>query len=143
MIQENSLVNRIPHTSLKNYMDYKIGALGATIMGGTIFFVNLSEGVAGASTAALKQGIYTFIFAGVVTRICEKFATSSRSRLLSYSLAVLIPASLTITATYGIHRLKGTPKPLNSTIPTAVSSLIGLPYWAYRSRKKLEERLSE
>jgi len=108
----------IDHAS--RYINYRMGIYGAIIMGVIVFMINFSatELWWPSTTAALKQGAYTFFFGGVIMKFCEYLAVRIKKRLIALLAAVIIPTSIALTLTFGIHNLKGTPKPLASTIPT-------------------------
>jgi len=122
-------------------MDYRMGVLGGAVMGTIVALINLPESAAGGLTAGSKQAVYTFTVGSMTTKMCEHLAVRVRKKSLAYLLAVAIPAGFTITASYGIHTLKGTPKPLQSTIPTMIAAPIGCLYWARRKRNALEEMM--
>lgn len=123
-----------------NYIDYKMGLVGAAIMGSTVFGINYYEtnDILGSTTAAMKQAGYTFFFGGSVMKLCKYLATSMKKEIRSLVAAVIIPSMITLSLTYGMHSLKGTPKPLESTIPTALvipaTVIVG-----YNERKKNEK----
>jgi len=131
------LVKRVYDAS-KDYVDYKMGGLGAGVMGGLVGAINYSEGVFYAATASLKQGAYTFFLGGATMKACENIATKVKNTALALSMAVIIPSSASSLATYGVHSLKGTQKPFESTIPTMVIGPIGCGYWAVKKRKEKE-----
>ena len=126
-----------PKESLK-YFDYKIGLAGGLVMGIMIFIINyrLAGDVTGSLTAALKQGVYTFLFGGTIMRLCEIIAIKLNPTFLSVFLAMLIPSIVSLVLTYGIHSLKGTPKPIESTIPTAIFVIPSTLIWGYLKRKR-------
>ena len=125
----------------RKFIDYKIGIAGAVVMGGIVFGINYSSahGLAGPLTAALKQGSYTFLLGGTFMKGCEYLATNIRKRTLAIMASAVIPSVLTLLLTYGMHTLKGTPKPLESTIPT----LIIIPatiIWGFNRRNREEQK---
>lgn len=122
------------------FIDYKMGLLGAGIMSGLVFGVNYHETqeLTGSSTAALKQAAYTFTVGGSIIKSCEYLATRIRDKSLAISSAIILPSALTLTLTYGVHSLKGTPEPEKSTIPTVVI-IPATAYWATRKRRQLYE----
>jgi len=68
------------------FIDYKMGFMGAGVLAGIVFGVNYhgTHDLAGASTAALKQGSYTFLFGGVIMRGCENLATRIKKKQLHW-----------------------------------------------------------
>lgn len=133
------LVRRIYDLGSK-YIDYKMGLVGAGIMGSIVFGINYHETqeLFGSITATLKQGTYTFLFGGAVIKGCEYLATKIHSRTKALVASVIIPSAISILLTYGMHNLKGTPKPEESTIPTIVTIIPATTFWGRRKRKQLE-----
>ncbi len=126
------------------YIDYKMGLIGAGVMGSIVFGINYydTNDLLGASTAALKQGGYTALFGGIMLRGCEYLAKTIQKQSLAMAAAVIIPSTCSIALTYGVHSMKGTLKPLTSTIPTAVTIFPSTAIWAYRKRKEtIDERI--
>ncbi len=120
------------------FIDYKMGFIGAGVMGTIVFFLNYEDAQAlpGASTAALKQAGYTFLFGGSIMKSCELLATKIKREVVALAAAVLIPSAVAIGLTFGVHSIKGTPKPLVSTIPTAVLVIPSTAVWGYRKQKQ-------
>lgn len=118
------------------FIDYKIGIAGAIVMGGIVFGINFfsTHEIGPSITAALKQGAYTFFLGGALMKSCEYLATSIEKRILAIVASVVIPSAVTLILTFTMHNLKGTPKPLESTLPT----LIIIPatvVWGIQKRK--------
>lgn len=128
------------------FMDYKMGIYGAIVMGSIVFAINFNNpsGLFGAFTASLKQAAYTFLLGGIFIKGCEYLATRVKDFFLAIILAVVIPSAVTIFLTYNVHRLKGTPKPIQSTIPTLII-IPATAVWGYKKRKQyiLENNLEE
>ncbi|MFC1723618.1 hypothetical protein ACFL0V_05750 [Nanoarchaeota archaeon] len=121
----------------RKYIDYKMGAISAGVMGAYVWLVNVDQGVLPASTAAMKQGAYSFLSGGVLLKICEYLATRIKKAALSYMLAIAVPSMMAVTATYGLHSLKGTPHPVRSTIPAMVLAPPSCAWWARRKRREV------
>jgi len=122
------------------FIDYKIGMAGAIFLGGVVFGINYftTHEITGSVTAALKQGSYTFLLGGIFMKGCENLATKIRRRTLAIVASVVIPSALTLALTYTMHNFKGTPKPLESTIPTMLI-IPATAVWGYRKRKYSEK----
>jgi hypothetical protein len=120
------------------YIDYRMAIGGGIVMGGIVFAVNYygTHQLSGAITASLKQGIYTFLFGGIIMKSCERLAISIRKRTIAILAAILIPSAVAIGLTFGLHNLKGTPRPVASTIPTALLVIPSTAAWAIRKRKQ-------
>lgn len=125
------------------YFDFKIGIAGAFVMGSFVFAINyfstylLFESL----TAALKQGAYTAILGGFFMKSCEYLAVSVKDYKTAILLAILIPSLVTLCLTYGMHLMKGTPKPLASTIPTLMI-IPATAVWAIRKRKTFNKEMA-
>ncbi len=124
---------------VSRYFDFKIGVAGALVMGFAVYCINYyaTYFIAESLTAALKQGVYTFLFGGFLMKSCEYIATHIRNTIWSIVLAISIPSILTLILTYSLHLMKGTPKPFESTFPTLVI-IPATAIWAIRNRKKYE-----
>lgn len=103
-----------------------------------VFFINVDHGIVPGLIAASKQGLYTFLAGGIMMRICENIASYFSNNVVALLLAVLIPSIIAVSLTYLVHSLKGTPEPLNSTIPTMILGPMGFLWWAVRKRKQLK-----
>ncbi len=117
--------------------DYKIGLAGGSVMAIVVFIINYraTGEITGALTAAAKQGIYTFFFGGFIMRICEFFATRIKITYIAIILATLIPSFIALLLTFGVHSLRGTPRPVASTIPTAFFVFPTSAIWGILKRK--------
>ena len=117
--------------------DPKMGLVGALVLALIVFVINFDEGWKLAMTAASKQGFYTFFAGGFMMRLVENLSIKWDDKYLSYLIAVLIATVIAVSLTYGLHSLKGTPKPLLSTIPTLILGPPGFFRWAYKKRNQL------
>ena len=117
-----------------------MGLAGAFVMGTIVFFINWDHGIGLGLFAASKQALYTFLAGGTMMRITENIASYFKKKVPALFLAVLTPTIIAVTLTYILHSLKGTPEPLNSTIPTMLLAPWGFLWWAMRKRRQLGER---
>lgn len=115
-----------------------MGLAGAIVLGTIVFIINFDHGFFPALTASAKQAAYTLLAGGLMMRLTENIASSFSKDWLAILLATCIPSIIAVTLTYGVHSLKGTPEPLNSTIPTMVMAPFGFLWWAVRKRKQLK-----
>ena len=120
---------------LRKIFDFNSGVIAALLMGGIVGWINFSHGLVPASTAALKQGAYTFLMGGLIVRFCKALAGLDGPGRLVFATATLVPSCVTIGATFLVHSLKGTPEPVASTVPVAVMSLPSFAGIAYHTRK--------
>ncbi|MFH1802469.1 MAG: hypothetical protein ABH864_03380 [archaeon] len=118
------------------YIDYRMAALGATAMGAIVFGINYDEGIGPAITAASKQAAVTFALGGVTMRMCERLAVNTKRAVRAGIISVAIPTLISLGATYGVHKIRGTPKPLSSTVPTMVLAPPTFAYWSQRKRNE-------
>ena len=136
MIEDNTL-------GRKSYFDIKTGAAGAVVMGAIVYYVNHEYGVDEASIAAAKQGLYSFFAGGTVMKACENLATGIKNGKIARTASLLIPSVATVGLTYLLHKAKGTPEPLNSTIPTMILGPPAFAIWGNFKRNKLEKIIEE
>ncbi len=128
----------------RRYIDYRMGFAGAIVMAAVVFSINYfgTHLLTGSMTAALKQATYTFFFGGVIMRMSERIAVGIRRRLLALALACIIPSTVSLLLTFGLHNLKGTPEPLKSTIPTAFFVIPSTLVWGRMKRKKEDAKIN-
>ncbi len=130
---------RMIYETLKRNIDYKKGALFGGLAGLAVGLINSSEGWDYALSAGMKEGAKCLLVGTMNLSICRGLARNVENRVKAYTLATIIPTILSVGLTYGVHAyLRGTPKPLDSTAPTALSApfFLGI---AVRERK-IEER---
>jgi len=120
------------------YFDPKMGLAGAIVLGIIVFIINSDHGIFPALTATAKQSAYTLLAGGFMMRLTENLASSFSKDWKAIFFATLIPTAIAVSLTYGLHSLKGTPEPFNSTIPTIVMAPFGFLWWAVRKRKQLK-----
>lgn len=119
--------------------------LGGLFLATVVFFINLYSAknpdheILKALPAALKQGAYTFLFGGLIMRTCENLAVRINPKTLAILAGIFVPLAITLTATFLVHTLRGTPDPLASTIPTALTAPWSFWWWATRKRRKYQE----
>lgn len=110
----------------------------ATIVFGVNYFKTWN--LPGSITASLKQGTYTFLFGGAIMKLCEYLATAIRRQTLALALSVIIPSCIAVGLTFLLHSMKGTPRPLASTIPTAILIVPITAIWGYRKKQERSMR---
>jgi phage-related holin len=127
------------------YIDYRMGVAGAVVMAGVVFYINYhdTQNTFGATTAALKQGTFTFFFGGVIMRMSELIATEVIKKQTALIAACIIPSLVSLSLTFGMHSLKGTPKPVESTIPTAIFVIPSTFVWGFIKRRKYDKKSIE
>jgi len=116
-------------------LDVRSGLVGATLLGAIVWLINSGHGALGASTAALKQFAYTFLMGGLIMRLCTRLALVPGRNARALALAVVVPSLVTVSATFLVHSLRGTPEPLLSTVPAAILSPLGFGVWSWRVRR--------
>ncbi len=123
------------------FIDIRFGVAGGVVMGLIVFAVNyVSTGEwAGSLTAALKQGVYTFFFGGVIMKMCEVIAVRFNPAAMAVFLSMLVPSVVSLALTFGVHSLRGTPMPLESTIPTAIFVIPSTLVWGTISRRRSDK----
>ena len=114
-------------------IDVKLGIIGALYMGSVVFYINSDHGPILASIAALKQAFYTFFIGGLILKILEFIVLGIPNKALAYVLSIITATVLTVVLVYIVHSLKGTPRPLESTIPTI---FLAPPGYIYIARMK-------
>ena len=120
------------------YFNLEIGLSGGLVMGIIVFLINYAatQDTINSTIAAIKQGVYTFFFGGAIMRMCEVIAVKIRNRYWGVILSMLIPSLVSLLLTFGVHSLRGTPRPFESTVPTAFFVIPATLVWGYRKRYK-------
>ena len=121
---------------ISKLINVKMGLAGAVIMGGIVWLINMNHGWWPATTAALKQGAYTFFFGGILIKMLDTIASRINNRYLAIITATLTISVITIILVYGVHNMKGTPRPFESTLPTIIMAPPG--FLALSIRKRLK-----
>ena len=67
-------------------------------------------------------------------KLSERIATGLDPKFIAIVLATVVPSLISLALTFGIHSLKGTPKPIESTIPTAIFVIPSTFVWGYLKR---------
>ncbi len=121
---------------ISRFINLRMGLAGALVMGSIVWVINAGFGWWPATTAAMKQAAYTFLFGGMLIKMLDTIAVRIKNRYLAIATATIITASLTIILVYIIHSLKGTPRPFASTLPTMIMAPPGFLALAIRKRIK-------
>jgi hypothetical protein len=125
---------------LKRHIDFGMAWKGALFLGVVVFGINyLEHGAWAALPAALKQATYTYFVAGFITRLGENLAVRLEPAVLALFAAVVVPSTIAISLTFGLHSLRGTPEPLYSTLPTVVSAPPAFLVWAWLKRRRRDQ----
>ncbi len=119
---------------VSRFINIEMGFAGALVMGMIVWIINASYGWWPATTAALKQAAYTFLFGGMLIRILYGLVLSIKNRPLAIATSTLSVAILTIVMVYIVHSIKGTPRPFESTLPTIIMAPPGFMVLAIRKR---------
>ena len=120
------------------YIDIPTATAGALLMGVIVAVINRKFGFWPASTAALKQAAYTFFFGGTLTKLLYYIQGRIPGKFASVFFSVIIITTITVILVYIVHNLRGTPMPLESTVPTAILAPLGFSFLAYRRGRNLK-----
>ena len=123
-------------TVISRFINIKFGLIGAFVMGGIVFMINIDHGWKLALTAGLKQWFYTFFLGGLIIRLLEYTLTMTKNYRYNMVFSVLLISALTSFLVYGVHSLKGTPEPFYSTIPTILMAPPGFAGLAIKFNNK-------
>ena len=121
---------------LDKHIDYPAAIAGATVLGSIVFVINHEHGWNSALVAAGKQAAYTFFAGGYMVRLNERIALALNPAVLAVVAGMLCSGTLAVSLTYLVHSLRGTPEPLNSTLPTLALLVPGFLFLGARARRK-------
>lgn len=110
--------------------------IGALIMGGIVFIINLEHGWFLSTIAGLKQGLYTFFFGGIIIKLLEHLLLQIKNPYMAISLSVSVISVFTSLLVFLVHSLKGTPEPFLSTVPTILMAPPGFLVLAIKFRRE-------
>ena len=138
------MVRDLPRTtfSLKilkftgRFIDFPSAIAGGLIMGVIVFFINIRYGAWAATTAALKQAAYTFLFGGVIIRLLYGMVQYIPGKVMGLVIPVVVSSVVTISLVYLVHSMKGTPLPVQSTLPTVFLAPPGFFFLALRKKRQ-------
>jgi uncharacterized membrane protein len=123
---------------ISKFIDFPSAIAGAMIMGVIVGYINRKFGAWPASTAAMKQAAYTFLFGGMLTKLLYIIAAKIPGKITSTIFSALIVSVITVALVYAVHSMKGTPLPFESTLPTAILAPFGFYFLAYRKKRSQE-----
>jgi len=126
---------------LGHYIDFSMAWKGALFLAVIVWLINLPHGPIAALPAALKQAAYTYFVAGFITRLCQTLAVRIQHPGRALFLAVLVPSTIAVSLTLLLHTLKGTPEPIQSTIPTLLCAPPAFFWWGSKGRREMREQV--
>jgi hypothetical protein len=121
----------------QKFIDFPSAIAGAVIMGVIVGAINFGHGWWPAATAAMKQAAYTFLFGGMMIKLLYVLAGKIPGKTISVIFSALIVTIITVALVYAVHSMKGTPMPMESTLPTAILAPFGFSFLAYRRKSKI------
>jgi hypothetical protein len=121
---------------LDKRIDYPAAVAGAIVLGTIVLLINIDHGWSGALVAAGKQATYTFFAGGYMVRLNERIALALEPAGFAVPAGVFCAGGLAVCLTFLVHSFKGTPEPLNSTLPTLVLAMFGFTLLGVRARYK-------
>jgi hypothetical protein len=122
---------------LDKHIDYPAAIAGACVLGSIVFAINYDHGWNNALVAATKQATYTFFAGGFMVRLNERIALALNPAVIAVPAGMLCAGALAVSLTYLVHSLRGTPEPLNSTLPTLLLLVPGFIFLGIRARSKM------
>ncbi len=125
---------------ISRFISVKSATAGAIFMGGMVYYVNYRYGWQAAGIAALKQAFYTFFFGGACVKISENIACTMKNKWAGVFWGTVIASIITTSAVYGIHNIKGTPEPFESTLPTAILAPFGFIFLSWYKREQEDKK---
>jgi hypothetical protein len=117
-------------------INFKMGFVGAFVMGGFVYWLNGDYGFQVAIIPAFKQFIYTFLIGGSLVRLAENLSLSYESSAKSIFLSVLVATAITAVLLTVVHLIRGTPRPFYTIFWTALIAPPGFFIIALRKRRK-------
>lgn len=120
---------------LDRHIDYRGAVTGALVLGSIVFYINMDHGLQSALVAASKQATYTFFAGGYMVRLNERLALALEPAALGVGAGMFGAGGLASGLTFLVHSARGTPEPLNSTLPTLILATFGFAFLGIRARR--------
>ena len=120
---------------MDRHIDYGGAITGAVVLGSIVLYINLDHGLESALVAAAKQATYTFFAGGYMVRLNERLALAFEPAALGVGAGMFGAGGLAVSLTFLVHSLRGTPEPLNSTLPTLILATLGFAFLGIRARR--------
>ncbi|NND69568.1 MAG: hypothetical protein HKN19_18395 [Halioglobus sp.] len=120
---------------LDRHIDYRGAVAGAVVLGSIVFYINLDHGLQSALVAAAKQATYTFFAGGYMVRLNERLALAFEPAVLVVGAGMFGAGGLASGLTFLVHNMRGTPEPINSTLPTLILATFGFAFLGIRARR--------
>jgi hypothetical protein len=139
---ETGIIVRRLVNQFGKFIDFPSAIAGAVIMGLIVGAINFGHGWWPAATAAMKQATYTFLFGGMMIKLLYVLAGKISGFHLSIILSSFVVTVITVLLVFAVHSMRGTPMPMESTMPTAILAPFGCAFLAYRRKKStIDNRL--
>ncbi len=119
---------------ISKFIDYPSAIAGAVIMGVIVGVINRKFGLWPASIAAIKQAAYTFLFGGLLIKLLYIITDKITGLYIATIISSLTVTVITVALVFGVHSMRGTPMPLESTLPTVILAPFGFAFLAYRRK---------
>lgn len=131
---------------VRGFVDRNVSIRDGIIFGGlagvAVGLMNSGKGIEYAFSSGGKEFAKCLALGTFNMSICRKLANSIENKAKAYALATIIPTIISIGGTYAIHAyIKGTPYPVRSTAPAAISAPFFL--WYAAKQRKLYEKNKE
>jgi hypothetical protein len=133
-MKTNPLENKL-NAALTKIINPKIGVVVGTINSTYAYLINANHGFDPAILAAGKQFAFSFFIGGFIGKICQ-YCARIENKYIAWSLGEIVPFIVANSLLYTIHKLSGTPEPLNSLIlPSIIGTFCYSPPIIYLTRK--------
>ena len=121
---------------MSSCINIRAGVVWGIFMGLIVWGINVAVTTPpdfhGATTAAIKQALYTFLIGGFLARVTTVLVARPGKPWLVITIASVVSTLLTSALVLLVHSLRGTPHPLWSSVPTIVIAIIVFPVMSAR-----------
>jgi hypothetical protein len=125
------------YRNAKEYFDVKSGAFFGGLSGIGVGLINSGKGLEYMLSSGGKEALKVFACGSLNLGLCKQLSTKTKNLALAYLLAVSIPSAIGTAESYAVHKyISGTPRPIASTLPTAVLTPVFFLGFAHREIKK-------
>ncbi|MCA9495483.1 MAG: hypothetical protein KC589_00955 [Nanoarchaeota archaeon] len=97
------------------YINYKLGAIGGSLAGTIVYFMNDEHGVKYGLTAGITQFVYNFLAGGYNSRTCQNIARIIENRRKAIVNSTVFTTVQAFIIGYTVHEIMKTPDLLQSS----------------------------
>lgn len=97
------------------YINYKLGAIGGSLAGTLVYFMNDEHGIKYGITAGVTQFVYNFLAGGYNSRTCQNIVKAMENTKDAILYSTIFTTTQSFVIGYAVHEVMRTPDLLQSS----------------------------